>query len=586
MRLCYDIETDGLLHQLSKIHIIAVKDVDNGDAVTYKYDEIDAALEHLDKATLLVGHNIILFDNPALEKVTGWKPKCELMDTLVMSRMLWSNISDIDWSTKPKDMPVKLYGSHSLKAWGFRLGENKAEYKGSWDYWNEEMHLYAARDAAVTTKLFHKIHNETTSKEATELSHDLANVCRDIENAGWYFDLKKAGSLVSDLTQKREEIRFALDKVYDDWYSPIQEVIPKVSVRNRVKGIPYTKIKHNSFNPSSRQMIANRLTTINGWKPKEFTPSGQPKVDESVLSKLPFDEAQKLAEYFLLDKRLGMISEGSQAWLKLEQNGKLHHQILVNNCVTQRVSHRNPNLAQVPSTRSPYGKECRSLFGVKPGWKLVGADYQGLELRCLGHYLAKLDNGAFAKEVIEGDIHSKNAHALGINRDLAKTFIYALIYSAGAQRLGEIVGGNAREGSILRERFFKEYPAFKTLRNQVLKAAKRGFLKGLDGRLLRVRSEHSALNLLLQSAGAILCAKWLVLFDKDMKKAGYRNGWDNDYNVLTWCHDELQVSVTEGLENDTGDRLCRMAEEAGRRLNFRCKVTAEYTVGENWAATH
>ena len=154
----------------------------------------------------------------------------------------------------------------------------------------------------------------------------------------------------------------------------------------------------------------------------------------------------------------------------------IHHNIIVNSCVTARASHRNPNLGQVPAVRAEYGEQMRDMFTVKDGFVLVGSDLKSLELRCLAHYLAPFDKGSYAKELLTGDVHSTTQKALGLDtRDLAKRFLYAQIYGAGVAKLGEIVNGSAREGAILRDRFYKQYPAYKTLRNQVLKASERGY---------------------------------------------------------------------------------------------------------------
>ncbi len=587
MRLAFDLETDGLINELTKIHIIAVRNIDTDDAYTYRFDELDEAFNHLDKATTLLGHNIIDFDLPAIKKVRGWQPKCKLIDTLLMSRMLFPNIGDKDFIKRPKDMPQRLYGSHSLKAWGFRLSEFKGEFSGDWSTWTQEMHDYATQDVIVTQKLIKLIEQEEPSEEATNLSHDLALVCRDISNNGWAFNLEKAYKLLAELTEKRENIRNELDTLFEDWYEFIETRTPKVNGRGRTKGIPFSAVKLKTFNPSSRQHIALNLQKKYNWKPKVLTPSGSPKIDEAVLSTLPYPEAQKMAEYFLIEKRLAMLSVGSQSWLKHEKDGMIHHNIIVNSCVTARASHRNPNLGQVPAVRAEYGEQMRDMFTVKSGFVLVGSDLKSLELRCLAHYLAPFDKGNYAKELLTGDVHSTTQKALGLEtRDLAKRFLYALIYGAGVVKLGEIVNGSAREGTILRERFFKQYPAYKTLRNQVLKASERGYLRGLDGRKLRVRSAFSSLNLLLQSAGALICSKWLVLMDKDLKQAGYKSGWNNDYSIVGWIHDECQLATRKEIAENVGHRFQENAKEAGKSFNFRCPIEADFKIGQTWKDTH
>ena len=586
-RLAFDLESDGLLPELTKIHCLAVRNIDTDEAEVFNGSNIVDALKLLDTADEIWAHNGINFDVPALYKVYRWMPKAKVRDTMIMSRMLWSNLNDLDHSKKLK-LPLRLHGSHALKAWGIRLDEHKGDYNGGWSYWSQEMEDYCIQDVVVTVKLIKLIDAKETSKEAVELSHKLAEVCQQIETNGWKFDENKANKLLTTLTEKREQIRASLSGLFDDWYT-FQEVHePKVnnSKRGITKGCQYSKVKLNQFNPASRSHIANRLISKYSWKPKVFTEKGGVKVDETVLSTLQYPEAKQLSEFFLLDKRIGMLSEGRQAWLKKVYGGMLHHSIIVNSCVSQRASHRNPNLAQIPAVRAPYGKECRDLFTVRPGFKLVGADYAGLELRMLAHYMAKFDGGKFAKEVVEGDIHTTNSNLLGISRDESKRFIYATIYSAGPAKLGEIVGGGVKEGAALRARFYQQYPAYKTLLNQVQKTAERGYLLGIDGRRLQVRSLHSALNLLIQSAGAILCSKWLVLFDEKMRADGLIPGWKNDYAITAWVHDEIQVATKEGIENDTGNRLKEMAKEAGRQLKVRSKVEADFTVGTSWANTH
>ena len=587
IRLAFDIEANGLLDTLTKIHCIAISNIDTNDTRTYSPLELYDALDVLSKADELYGHNIIDYDLPALEKVFNWKPNCIVRDTLLLSRMIWSNIGDRDYKSLPKGMSPRLYGSHSLKAWGYRLGVHKGDYDGGWDEWNEQMQLYCNQDAIVTNKLVKLILSKNPSVDAVDLTHKLADVCQQIKKNGWKFDLEKAYKLLAELTEKRENIRSELDTLFENWYEFLEERTPKVNARNKTKGIPFSAVKLQVFNPSSRQHIANRLIAKYGWKPKVLTPNGQPKIDEAVLSTLPYPEAQKMAEYFLLEKRIAMLSAGNQSWLNHEKDGYIHHDIVVNSCVSQRASHQNPNLGQVPAVRAAYGKQIRDLFTVKEGFVLVGSDLSGLELRCLAHYLSPYDGGEYGKILLEGDIHTVTQNALQLeSRDLAKTFQYALIYSAGVVRLGEIVGGGAKEGTVLRDRFFRQYPAFKRLRNDVLKAAERGFLKGLDGRILNVRSAFSSLNLLLQSAGAILCSQWVVLMDEDMKKAGYRHGWNGDYATTGWIHDEQQMAAKKEIAEDVGNRFQRTAKEAGQTYKFRCPIEAEYKVGKTWTDTH
>ena len=271
------------------------------------------------------------------------------------------------------------------------------------------------------------------------------------EEAGWTFDEKKAAKFYAELAQERADLQQELDELFPPWIVE-EEFIPKVNNKTRgyVKGEPFIKRKEVQFNPNSRKHIEFCLKQKYKWKPREFTPSGDAKIDETILNALPYPEAKKLAHSFLIQKRIGMLAEGNSAWMKLAVDdpqspryGLLRHTINPNGTVTGRASHFGPNLAQVPATRAPYGKECRELFTVPPGYVPVGADLSGLELRCLAHFMN--DGGKFAKELLEGDIHTANMAAFGVaDRDQAKRLAYATLYGAGVSKLGEIVGGTGR----------------------------------------------------------------------------------------------------------------------------------------------
>ena len=256
--------------------------------------------------------------------------------------------------------------------------------------------------------------------------------------------------------------------------------------------------------------------------------------------------------------------------------------------ITSRASHAYPNIAQVPKVgKSIYGEACRSLFRVPEGWVMLGSDMSGLELRCLSHYMAHWDGGEYGKLVCEGDVHTANQQAAGLpTRDNAKTFIYAFLYGAGDAKIGSIVKGTAARGKKLKEEFLANLPALGKLKQHVTGAAKRGHLKGLDGRLVHVRSDHAALNTLLQSAGAILCKQWITLIEDELQADGLEHGWKGDYVFLCWVHDEVQIAVRPGMEKAVGDLCIKMAAQAGIDFDFKCPLTAEYKVGRNWAETH
>ena len=260
----------------------------------------------------------------------------------------------------------------------------------------------------------------------------------------------------------------------------------------------------------------------------------------------------------------------------MEDDGRIHGFVNTNGAVTGRMTHSSPNMAQVPSTSSPYGKECRECWTVENNYKLVGIDASGLELRMLAHYM---NDEGFTYELLNGDIHTANQMAAGLeSRPQAKTFIYALLYGAGDAKLGSVVGGDAKDGGRLRQSFFDNLPAFKDLKDRVGRAAKRGYLKGLDKRKLFVRSEHAALNTLLQGAGAIVMKQAVVNLQESIK--------DLDAYFVANVHDEWQIEAHKDIADKVGELGILAIEKAGKDFNLKCELTGEYNVGNNWADTH
>jgi DNA polymerase I-like protein with 3'-5' exonuclease and polymerase domains len=289
----------------------------------------------------------------------------------------------------------------------------------------------------------------------------------------------------------------------------------------------------------------------------------------------------------MLQKRIGQLSEGNNGWLKLVKNGKLHGRVNPNGAVTGRATHQNPNLGQVPSLSSEYGKECRELFTVPKGWKLMGADASGLELRCLAHYMHRYDDGEYVDVVLNGDIHTVNQIAAGLpSRADSKRFIYSYLYGGGDQLVGEIVGGGATEGKKIKKEFLDKTPALKSLREAVVTAASAGYIVALDGRRIAIRSPHAALNSLLQSAGALICKQWLVEFQTAMYMKGYTHGWKGDYCLCAWVHDEIQVAVREDLAEKVGNIAVQTIRKVTEVFNLKCPLDGEFNIGNSWAETH
>ncbi len=590
-RWIWDLESDGLLDTISKIHCIVLRNVETDEVQKYGPDEeeIKAAMFVLMNAEEVIGHNIICYDIPALQKVyPGFDILGQVTDTLVLSQLIFTQLSDKDGikaNRDPESFPRRLIGSHSLKAWGLRLKNLKGDYDGGWENFSQEMLDYCVQDTSVTKDLYELAMSKGFSQQSIDLEHLMASICDRIGNNGWTFDKYKAQVLYGKLAQLRSDIEQGLDELFEPWET-VETFVPKRNNKTLgyIEGEPFEKRKTIHFNPGSRRHIEFCLTKKYGWKPKKFTNTGHAQIDETVLGGLQYVEAQKLADFFLLQKRIGQLAEGPQAWLKrLDDDGRIRHRIVACGTVSGRAAHRSPNLAQVPKVGLKFGKECRELFTVPDGWFLVGSDLSGLELRCLAHYLK--DDGVYAKQILEGDIHTYNQKAAGLaTRDESKRFIYSTMYGGGDQLIGKIAGGGAKRGKELKAAFNKNIPAFAQLQNGLRSAFdKRGYIKGLDGRHLMVRSEHKLLSQLLQSAGAIICKQWVALCDREIN---LKLGPDQAY-IVGWIHDEIQVACkTEEVAENVGNIATRMARETGETLKVNLPISAEYSVGRTWAHTH
>ena len=588
MKLILDIETNGFLDVLDKIHCMVFRDVDTQKVYSYNPDQINEGLNLLKKATLIIGHSVMGFDLPAIEKVTGYKYEGEILDTLLCSRLIWSNMVEVDYIKK--DLPPKLIGKHSIESWGYRLGLRKGDFAqtATFDVWTQDMQDYCERDVEVTYLLYKQIEKKNYSEKAIKLEHDFAHWIIKQEQGGVDFDETTAQSLFLSLTKQRLEIEQKLSAVFGSWRKSIGFKTYKRDNKKRgiVAGVPVEQFRTEIFNPNSRDHIADRLKTL-GWKPKSFTATGKPEVNEKVLKSLHYDEAKLISEHLLIQKRLGQLSEGEQAYLKLiTKEKKIHGKVITNGAVTGRCTHFNPNLAQVVAKGSKYGTEMRSLFVAPTNMVMCGIDFSGLELRVLASYLCNYDNGDFAKTLLEADIHSKNQQILGLEtRAKAKTFIYAYIYSAGNERISEILEVSLTEAKRIRQTFEKALPALINLKNAVaVKYRNQKWIYGLDKRKLMCRAEYSSLNTLIQSAGALLVKAGTVIVNNDLQQAGFV--WGKDYRMVLHVHDEMQFVVHKDKIEEFKNIASGLFNKTKDYFGFKCDLAGEIKVGRNWSETH
>lgn len=619
-RYVFDIETNGLLTELTKIHSLVLQDIDHPECVySFAEDEVPEGIGMLEKADLIVGHNSIAFDLPAIRKVDpNFYLTAEHRDTRVISQLIHADLKAEDglaiaskkfdkenfkvWDSKRRQMK-SAYGSHSLAAWGLRLGVLKGEYKGDFSEWSPEMQKYCEQDVEVTLALLKFLNPESYSQNAILLEHRVADLCARMEREGVPFDVYNAVKLQAVLAQRRADVEAGLDGLFPDWEEIDRTFIPKRDNKKLgyTKGVEVSIKKTVKFSPGSRDHIAKCLTDKYGWKPLEFTEKGKPVVNDEVLARLEYPEAKPLAEYFMLQKRLGSLAEGTKAWLKVEKNGLIHAGIQHNGTPHGRMAHYEPNISQVVKVGKPWGTECRRLFCYVPGgWILCGADMAGMQLRMLAHFLSPLDNGRYAKIVSEGDIHEENREAFGFyTRDRAKTGIYAFIFGGQAKRMAEIQDLDAKEsghelprgskyarGKLIITSLYRRIVGLKSLIGIVQSAATKQYLNGLDGRKIPIRSKHSALNYLVANADAVCCKDWMVSVEDELKAHGMLWGWDSDYVFLILNHDEMQIACRAEWR-PLVEKTCReMAPKIGEKYKVRCPLKADFKTGRNWAETH
>jgi RecA-family ATPase/DNA polymerase I-like protein with 3'-5' exonuclease and polymerase domains len=609
LRLVFDIEANGLLDTATTIHCVVIAELDSDQVNEYGPDQIGAALEHLARADYLVGHNIAGYDLPLLHKLHQWMPACgcTIVDTLVVARLIMPNISDLDDKAAAMGSAKmgKLRGRYSIEAFGIRLGIPKVGVDiEDWSKWTPEMQARCVGDISICKALWQFLQPDGYSQGASDLEHRTAAICNQITTDGAPFDSTAAKQLQQTWEARCAEIA-----------ATVQEQLPDLKL-------------------TSRQQIGE-LLEFKGWIPDKRTPTGKPSITNELLEVLPeqFPDLAGVGEYLLLRQRLGSLAYGDEAWIKHAQtaDGRIHAPLLHIGQPHYRASTFKPNMHSVPNSKkgSAYGDECRSLFCAPAGWSMVAADQANLQDRALAHYLHAFDGGRLSKAFTEGgDQHWPNAIALGLVaggtardkesklhtalREGAKRFRYAFLFGSGTERLGTIIydivrsaqridpnsdllckffGNNSRPtsaalkraGTMARKRFLDGTPGLEALQSQLHKYVDRqGWIRGLDGRRLPLRSQHTALNYLLVCAEAIICKHWLVQVHDELCSK-FRYGWDGDVVICLWVHDELVACCRSEIADQVGEILVRHAKEAGKYYDLKVPLDAEYKIGTSWA---
>ena len=571
-RYVIDIEADSL--DATHIWVACICNVDN-DQDIHSFRDAASFVDAVDlQKDTFIAHNGIDFDFPVLEKLWNIEIKNKV-DTLVLSRLFNPDRS----------------GGHSLGAWGNRLGFRKIDFN-KFDEYSEEMREYCEQDVYITVQLYKHLLQESIdfSQQSIELEHDIADIISRQSRYGFYLDQKKAVDLLVETQSKADTIKSNIKKYFAPKVKVIRDDLPKYTKNGDISKVglrqfqykdiagPFWSIEFEEFNPASHKQVVERMEEA-GWKPTEFTPKGSPKVSEANLATLPDtapEPAKKLSEWKMLETRWKTV----ESWLNaLGNDGRVHGKVFSLGAVTGRLTHADPNMANIVAVYKPYGQQSRECWTVPNNdYRICGMDAQGLELRMLAHYMK---DDAYAEEVVNGDPHTVTMQALDIDdRALAKTFIYAFLYGASPSKLGSILNLSQSQGGVIRQRFLNNMPSLQNLLARVEQVADRGYIRGIAGRRLYVRSSHAALNTLLQGGGAILCKQWSICMDRAIEKERLRA------KLVNTIHDELQFEV----HRQDADRVAELAQssirEAGHLLKLRVQMDAEAKIGFSWADTH
>lgn len=594
----FDIEADELLLKAAKVWCMVVQDIETKEIWKFGPDQIQQGIDLLCGSDMLVAHNGVMYDVPVLERLYGCKlPKC--LDTLLVSRLVF---------------PDKFFhplGGNSLEDWGIFLKRHKKKYEGGFAAFTQEMLDYCVGDVELLTDIYQWQRKHAFKyKQAIKIEHEVAKIiCQQIQN-GFTLDTIKAQALIDELETASNLL---INQMYEiippvttvvnkrtGWaagdykINTIKEAMALGYKRNQISPILEDISTTHTFNPASTAELAEHMSSLYGWKPKtaDMTPTGKPMLDEKVLSGINNPLARLVLSHRTINKRKEFV----KSWMRFLNGDRVHGSVITNGAPTGRMSHSDPNMAQIPKVKKGsdkqilmglaggFGYESRDCWKARDGWALVGADASGLELRMLAHEMWEYDNGAYAKIILEGDVHVANQKAAGLSsRDQAKTFIYGLIYGAGDAKLGAIVGGSVTRGRSLRRRFEESVPAYSRLKQRVLQDHQRNskVIYGQDGRPLPVRSDHAALNTLLQSHGAVLMKQALVCFHESAQ-ALYAGRYAYCANV----HDEFQIECEPEIAQDLGKLMVSSITKAGVVLGIKIRLDGEYKVGKTWAETH
>lgn len=580
MEVVFDIETDSL--DATVIHVLVAKRV--GQKGFYVIRDAETFKRLAKQVTLWIGHNVIGFDIPQIKKLWGYEiPLKDVADTLVMSRLA-------DPTRK---------GGHSLDALS---GNEKIDFHDFSTY-TPEMLAYCKQDVAINEKVYLQLKDELSNfgKASIQLEHQMQAIVCEQEKNGFMLDIDIAEEIYTTCLRETNRIEAEIKEFMVPMAVPVKEVIVKRTKTGEIyanQQLPnttvwgdYTKIAWEEFNLGSPTQVNKRLDRL-GWKPYVKTKSGNSyKICPENLATIP-DTAPEAVKGLKAWKVLETRWKLAQEWLQKSQaTGRVHGRVILTGAVTHRAAHQGPNMANIPSVphgkdgilwkmEGMYGAECRQAFKVPEGKLLVGTDAAGIQLRVLAHYM---NDPIYTEQVIDGDIHTFNKEALGRfckDRPTAKTFIYAFLLGAGTGMIASILGCSNKQANESMANFYEAIPALKKLKSQASQAASMGWMKGLDGRVLRIGSDHLALSVYLQGGETVIMRLANVFWQRQAKKEGI------NFKQCAWVHDEWQTEVDADQAQRLGEIQVQAIKDAGTFFKLNCPMDGEAKIGNNWLETH
>jgi len=598
MKLVFDIEANGLLTTVSKFHCAGALDVETGNEYWFRPHQLQEFLDLLDSAKVIIAHNAYGYDVEALRILSGgsWTPKATVQCIKVMSQML----------------NYRRFGfGHSLKQWGEAFGDQKGDYNGGWEEFNEDMFEYMKQDVRLGARVYNHLMQEVKNYIASSNSKGILKALRSEmqmdhimvkqNRNGWLFNSMEATQLLTTVEEKMRSIEdfinpqlpARLRKVDNEPKSPKFTKAGKPAAWMRkwfelsdecmVDDCPvwgeFSRIEFIDGDVGNTDTVKRLLYSL-GWKPDEWNwkridgkfVKVSPKLSDSSLEGLG-DVGKALMEYYTLRSRHSII----KGWFEhIDSNSRLHGDVFNIGTPTFRQTHKI--IANLPSGKAVLGPEVRKLFVAKDGYKLVSADSAACQLRLLAHFMK---NEEFTREILDGDIHQKNADILGCDRPTAKPFIFAFLYGAGGKKLGSILGVSEREGNKKKKQYLESIPALKKLINSVQHIVEeQGYIPGLDDRPIYTESAHKALNYLIQGAEAVVMKYTIIMIEEELEKAGL------DASILLFYHDEVTYEVKEEQAEQAREIIMRCFEEAPKALGVDIMTCGDCNIGDDYYDVH